>query len=128
MGTLDALTADGRPMVVVADHPAGCPVEARACVSLGAEDVGSEVVLLFADGSGSPIVLGVIRPTSDANRVQVTADGKSVTVTAQESITLQCGEARITLHRTGKVVIRGTHLVSQSSGANSIRGGSVQLN
>jgi hypothetical protein len=128
-GILRGLTAAGVPMVVFADSGTGDPVEAQSCVPLGARDVGCDVVLLCtADRPERPIVLGVIRPTATTNPVQVTADGKSITLVAQESITLECGESRITLHRSGKVVIRGAHVVSHSTGVNRIRGGSVELN
>ena len=128
-GILRGLTAAGTPVVVVSHDADLGPVEARSCVTVRPEDVGREVVLLFdADRPDSPIVLGVIRPPGEAEGVEVTADGKNVTLTARESITLECGEARITLHRTGKIVIRGAHVVSHSSGVNRIRGGSVQLN
>ena len=128
-GTLHSLTAAGALMVVFTDDPTGGPMEARSCVPLGVEDVGREVVLLFAtDAPDRPIVLGVIRTVADTNAVQVSADGKNVTLAAQESITLECGDARITLHRNGKVVIRGAYVVSHASGVNRIRGGSVLLN
>jgi hypothetical protein len=128
-GTLRGLTADGAPLVAVPHGSDFPPVEARSCVPLSAQDVGCEVVLAFdADRPARPIVLGVIRPAVEGGGVQVTADGKDVTLTARESITLECGDARITLHRSGKIVIRGAHVVSHSSGVNRIRGGSVQLN
>lgn len=128
-GTLSALMADGTPMVVLMRASDVRPIPARSCVVLEAADVGREVVVLIdADCPDSPIVLGVIRPPVEENAVQVRADNKNVTLTAEESITLECGEARITLHRNGKVVIRGAHVVSHASGVNRIRGGSVQLN
>ena len=48
--------------------------------------------------------------------------------TAESEIVLRCGEASITLTRAGKVLIRGTYLLSRSSGVNRIKGGSVQIN
>jgi len=55
-------------------------------------------------------------------------DGKRVVIEGQEEITLSCGEASITLTKTGKILIRGTYLQSRSSGVNRILGGSVQVN
>jgi hypothetical protein len=55
-------------------------------------------------------------------------DGKRITFDAQEEIVLQCGKASITLTRAGKVLVRGEYLLSRSSGVNSIKGGSVQIN
>ncbi|MBW2632456.1 MAG: hypothetical protein JRC90_12015 [Deltaproteobacteria bacterium] len=58
----------------------------------------------------------------------VLIDGKRVTFDAKEEIVLQCGKASITLTKAGKVLIRGAYLLNRSSGANRIKGGSVQIN
>lgn len=58
----------------------------------------------------------------------VHVDGKRVVLEGQEEVVLKCGEASITLTRSGKVVIRGKYLLSRSSGVNRILGGSVQVN
>ena len=85
-------------------------------------------MVLVDEGLESPIVVGLIQPNRAAASVEITVDGRDISVTAQDSITLKCGEASITLNRDGKVVIRGKHVVTQASGVNRIRGGSVQLN
>ena len=51
----------------------------------------------------------------------MTADGKRVTVSADQEIVLKCGDASITLTAAGKVLIRGAYLLSRSSGANRIK-------
>ncbi len=61
-------------------------------------------------------------------KVETTADGERVTVTAEREIEFRCGKASITLTRAGKVIIRGAYLLSRSSGVNRIKGGSVQIN
>lgn len=38
------------------------------------------------------------------------------------------GEASIEMHRDGRIVLRGTHIASYSSGANKLRGTSIELN
>jgi hypothetical protein len=55
-------------------------------------------------------------------------DGKKVTLTGEEEVTLQCGKASITLTRAGKVLITGDYVLSRSRGVNRIKGGSVQIN
>ncbi len=59
---------------------------------------------------------------------EVSVDGKVVSFKAKDQIVLRCGKSSITLTKAGKVVIRGAYLLSRSSGANRIRGGSVQIN
>ena len=58
----------------------------------------------------------------------VLIDGKRVTFDAQEEIVLRCGKASIILSRDGKIVIKGTHLLSRSRGMNKIKGGAVHIN
>ena len=55
-------------------------------------------------------------------------DRKRILFDAEEEIVLRCGEASITLTRSGKIIIKGSYLLSRSSGANRIKGGSVQIN
>lgn len=49
-------------------------------------------------------------------------------VSAKEQLVLRCGKASITLTKAGKVLIKGSYVLSRSSGVNRIKGGSVQLN
>ncbi len=49
-------------------------------------------------------------------------------VNAKEQLVLRCGKASITLTRAGKILIKGSYVLSRSSGVNRIKGGSVQLN
>jgi hypothetical protein len=48
--------------------------------------------------------------------------------TAEREIVFRCGKASITLTCEGKVIVRGTHIVSRSSGVNRIKGAYVELN
>lgn len=55
-------------------------------------------------------------------------DGSKVVLEGKEEIVLKCGEASITLTKSGKILIRGKYLLNRSSGVNRISGGSVQVN
>lgn len=122
--TLVGFNGNGVPLVEIPGEPC---LTARSCVPLDGTHVGRLVVLLPDERHPeSPIVIGVIH--SPAKKVELIADGQKVTVRADESITLSCGEASITLSRDGKVVIRGKHIVTHASCVNRIRGGSVELN
>lgn len=48
--------------------------------------------------------------------------------TARRKITLQCGQASITLHPNGKIVLRGQYILSAAEGTNRIVGGQVEIN
>jgi len=103
--------------------------------------VGASVLLLFENGDRSlPIVVGVIRAALrpepelpefklDLSRDRdVLVDGRRLVLEAQQEIELRCGKSTIILQRDGKVLIRGAHLVSRSSGPNKIKGASISLN
>jgi len=104
-------------------------------------DVGRDVALLFEGGdSNKPIIMGFmqqqrgpdigVEATQGAGHVSVELpeDGRRLNLTAQEEVTLRCGDASITLTKAGKILLKGKFLSSHSSGVNRIRGGSVQLN
>lgn len=55
-------------------------------------------------------------------------DGKQIVLEGQEEIVIRCGESSISLHRNGKIAIRGRYLLNRATEVNRILGGSVQVN
>ena len=128
VGRLVRCGPDGT-LVDFADNSLGRPVAARTTTTLDPSAVGGEVVLLFEDGDPArPIVVGAVHPPNAAPGVPAEVDGERVLITADREIVLRCGEASITLTRAGKVLIRGTYVLSRSSGANRIKGAAVEIN
>ena len=135
-GELVAITEDGStPLVLFRGQQGTAALRARTVVDLHAAHIGQPVVLMFEEGDAArPIVMGVLRgaagwPLQDVpGEVQVEADGERMIVSAKSELVIRCGRASITLTRSGRVVIRGTHVLSRSSGANRIKGGAVLLN
>jgi hypothetical protein len=137
-GRLVALDPLGNPLVVF--HGITEPVSARATVVLEKRHTGREVVLMFENGTiDAPIILGLIeKPAPQVSSLhaqekpsrpdKVEIDGKSLVLTAESEVVLRCGDASITLTRAGKILIRGTYVVSRSSGVNRIKGGVVHIN
>jgi hypothetical protein len=112
-------------------------VPARTTVPLRQRDVGSTVTVLFEGGDlRRPIIVGVIQcatsTTPDeqpkAARMSAVIDGDKFVLTAEREIVLQCGEASITLTRAGKVIIKGSYIVSRSTGYNKIKGAAIDIN
>ncbi|HRI63891.1 MAG TPA: DUF6484 domain-containing protein [Polyangium sp.] len=111
-------------------------VPARAMTRVTNDDVGRDAALLFEAGHrDKPLVMGLLFPgqtTVDSTRSpaenQATVDGRRVVLSAEREIVLECGEASITLTRAGKILIKGTYVLTRSSGTNRIQGGSVQIN
>jgi mRNA-degrading endonuclease toxin of MazEF toxin-antitoxin module len=102
---------------------------AVSAVDLGPGDVGAQVVVAFEHGDARrPVILGRVRDRSDAARVPVTVDGERLLIRAEREIELRCGEASLVLTRAGKVLIRGTYVLSRSRGANKIKGAFVDIN
>jgi Domain of unknown function (DUF6484) len=139
VGIFTGFDPEGRPCIALSDGETEQPVPARSVVSLGQSQLGCEVVLAFDRGDRErPIVLGVLQPPRDEKvpeeitpslrEVEAELDGERLELSAKREIVLRCGKASITLTRAGKVLIRGAYLLSRSSGANRIKGGSVQIN
>ena len=129
VGRLVRCGRGGDAVVDFAGNPFGRPVAARTTTTLDPATVGGDVVLLFEEGDPArPIVVGVIRLADAARGVPAELDGERVLITAEREIVLRCGEASITLTRAGKVLIRGTYVLSRSSGANRIKGAAVEIN
>jgi len=55
-------------------------------------------------------------------------DGKRVVIEARQEILLRCGKGYILIREDGRIVIKGTDLLSRSSGINKIKGGAVRIN
>jgi hypothetical protein len=111
-------------------------VPGRSTVALQRAQVGREVLVLFDGGDPrAPIVIGVLEPRplqDDAllppPRSAVLVDGERHLIEAEREIVLRCGEASITLTRAGKVLIKGSYVLSRSTGYNKIKGAAVDIN
>ena len=133
VGSLVGLDQAGDPQV---ENPGNhrISVPARSTVTLSENQVGREVALMFVEGKPDrPLVVGVLQdplsPAPQTKQIQGTIDSEALTITAEKEIVLQCGEpASIILTRDGKIQLRGTYLLSRSSGVNRIQGGSIETN
>ena len=129
VGVIAEVRADGVPLVNLPNDRGQHCALAKTVARVSTSDVGREVVVMFENGDPSrPIIVGVIQPPTDRRTVNVQIDGERFVVTAEKEIVLRCGEASITLTRAGKVLVRGTYVLSRSAGVNKIQGGSIQLN
>ncbi|MBI5017319.1 MAG: hypothetical protein HZB55_17770 [Deltaproteobacteria bacterium] len=126
-GVLDGETSGGEPLV----RWVGGPEHGKPARVIWMKDPptwsecqGLRVLLTFEDGDpGHPIVLGLLdAPPAESETPKV------LKIESEEELILECGQAKITLRADGKIVILGGYVVSQSTGVNRIRGGSVQIN
>jgi hypothetical protein len=80
-------------------------------------------VLLACPPDSAPIVMALLREKLDP----ASKDG-CVRIAAPEQLELRCGRASLVLKGDGRVTVRGTRIVSASSGPHKIKGASVELN
>lgn len=120
---------DVSPLVVFPGNASEVAVPARSLVDLSSDMIGAEVALLFQNGDVAlPLIVGrVIDPRKGASP-QVFRDGERVRIVGNERVELRCGKSSITMHKDGRIVIRGTYVTSHASATNRIRGASVNLN
>ncbi len=100
---------------------------AARCTEPGFLSPGDRVVALRCDSGASYVVLDRISARvaePSANEVEK----QFVTIDADKGLTLSCGNASITLKRDGKIIVRGTEIVSRASRKNRIRGATVSIN
>ena len=145
IGKLAGIDASGQVLI---DYPGNVQGHLSARLTSSAKEklrqgspVGRDVLLAFENNDpGCPVIIDTLYSLLDEITEQsgnvmevqtpeeVTVDRKRLVFEAEEEIVLRCGEASITLTSAGKVLIKGSYLISRSSGANRIKGGSVQIN
>lgn len=135
IGLFLSINAAGELLVAFPGNPLEAAIPARSTTTLDKGDVGKEIALLFEGGNPlQPLIIGKIHHANpepveqDAEQTTAELDGENIVLSAKQTITLKCGKASITLTKAGKIILRGTYLLSRSSGVNRIKGGSVQIN
>ena len=145
VGHIVHISKKGRALVDYAGNPVG-PVEARSVID-GASDHDNHsqknipVLLVFENGDPMlPIIVGIVRETfylpisleetdlSVKPPREAILDGRKVSLDAKEKIVLRCGKSSVTLRKDGKIIVKGTQIVSQASGTNKIKGASIRIN
>jgi hypothetical protein len=135
-GTLQGFNSQGAPLVTCPQSSGA--LAARTIVETGEQDCGRSVLLMFANGDRSqPVIMGFLKqPHPNAARLnlkktdldRVVVDGVAVDIRADKEIVIQCGQASITLKKNGKVIIKGTKIVSHAKGVNKVKGAAVSIN
>jgi hypothetical protein len=119
--------ADGRFQVELPGVPEAAT--AVSTIALAAADAGASVVVAYESGDlRRPVIVGRAyqRATPEVSGLKV--DGERVVIRGEREIELRCGDASIVLTRAGKVLIRGTYVLTRSRGANKIKGAFVDIN
>ena len=142
------LSQSDNPGVILVEINGSAPQPARILSNLDrreltrSESIGREVLIIFENGDPEkPIITGIIESVIDeivamefepepkkSEPINTIVDGKKITLEAENEIILKCGKGSITIHKDGKIIVKGTNLLSRSSGVNRIKGGSVGIN
>jgi hypothetical protein len=123
VGRIVVIEANGDVLVDFRGNELG-PMRARVATVETLDGKDEPVLLVFENGDRRrPIIVGVLRVG-----VRRGAPKRQLLFEASQEITIACGKSSITLSRDGRVVIKGTELVSRASGTNKIRGATVQIN
>ena len=119
---------DGTAPVVAFGGPPVREVKARTTVPLTEGDIGADVAIVCENGDrDKPLVLGRIQGGAQPPIPKKVCED-IVRLEAAERIELKVGRSKVILEKDGHITIRGDEVVSHAKGANSIRGGSVNLN
>lgn len=94
---------------------------------------GASVLLVFEDHDPArPIIVGFVRDrlwTSGSEvREAVAPVSAKVIIEGEEELVLRCGQGSISMTADGRIVIKGTRLVSQARETNKVRGAAVLIN
>lgn len=141
------LAVAGRSEEIMVEFNGSSPKVARLLSGLGRielgkpENRGREVLLVFEEGDPErPIIIGLIENfLEDIVSMEISqhdsqepkealVDAKRLNLEAKEKIVLKCGKGSVMISKDGKIVIKGTHILSRSSGPHRIKGGSVAIN
>ena len=145
----------GRMLLVTLPDAIDNPVETKSALGLSANECAqaiarsAEVLVVHEQNNPDrPIAVALLdAPTPHVDMVletsaephpsneplqrapfEVVVDGIPTPVEAKEQLVLRCGDASITLHANGRIVLKGNEIESHARGTNRIKGGSVRVN
>ena len=140
VGKLVSVDKTGHILVDYQDNPFG-PLPARSTVKISNMDENKDTLLMFEKHDPRlPIIIGIVQDqpfvthpskeiTLEKTRIKdVVVDGKRIVFDAKKEIILRCGKGSVTIQANGKIVIKGTDLISRSKGMNKIKGAAVRIN
>ena len=146
VGQIIDISIDGKLTVDYPENRSG-PIVARCIDGLlnyadCKQSLPVSVLLLFEGNDFAlPVIIGKLSDTipvadyviedgqlaSNLSRF-LSVDGEAVVLEASREIVLRCGKSSIFLRKNGKIVVKGTEIISRSSGKNKLKGATVNIN
>lgn len=92
--------------------------------------IGDLVIFATPEGLSDGVILGAVDDTPpDETGHDATPDVPArLTLEAGTELTLRVGDGSITIRKDGKILIKGTDLVSHAKRMNRVKGGAVSIN
>lgn len=133
LGIIHGSTEDGMYRVSLVDLPDAVVtcLALESAVRDGELDVGDVVVVHHEGGTDSTgVILGrrALPGTAARAREADFDTPETLVLEAREELTLRVGDGSITIRKDGKILIRGTDLVSHARRMNRVKGGAVSIN
>lgn len=141
VGSVQEINASGIPLICIEERG---PELLEAELGISASDVEllktlpvKAVIVCSSNVSSRPIITSLVRTQLSRGELDVinarsgqdvSVDGRVVRISGKEEMLFECGKSSILLRRDGKVVIKGTQLLSRASGSNKLKGSSVNIN
>jgi hypothetical protein len=93
------------------------------------------LVVRTSDAPPRLVLIGLVRERVAAaardaapGQLELKLDGETLRLTAEHEIELKCGNASLILRRSGRVILKGTHVVTTSTGPVKVKGATIDLN
>ncbi len=140
-GHLCGIDDEGRVLFVPEQGGAGpVPVAIGAPILDGvlipaARNQQRALVVRTSESPPRLILIGLVRERVSAaardaapGQLEVKVDGETLRLTADREIELRCGRASLILRQSGRVILKGTHVVTSSQGPLKVKGATVEIN
>jgi len=140
-GHLQGIDDEGRILFAPENHD-GPPLPVAIGLSLSdgalvpaARNQQRALVVCTNDSPPRLILIGLVRERVSASareagpgQLELKMDGETLRLSAQHEIELKCGNASLVLRQSGRVILKGTHVVTTSTGPVKVKGATIDLN
>ena len=91
---------------------------------------GDAVLVATSVGGGNGVIVGLLDEPIETTDSSIVATDvpDTLLLEATEELTLRVGDGSITIRKDGKILIKGTDLVSSAKRMNRVKGGAVAIN
>ena len=121
----------GEPYVRVGDDEALVRAVAVEHVAAFGQPLAVGDIVVACQLAGAPeavVIIGRLESAAADERLNGDEPPDTLVLQAKESLTLRVGDGSITIRADGKILIKGTDLVSHAKNVNRIKGGAVAIN